>query len=323
MIRTRLCDLLGIEFPIIQGPLGGPWNVSPSLVAAVSKAGGLGSVATTFRSPAEVRREIGEVRELTDKPFAVNHTRRPFNEEAFEATLEERPPVISLALGDPADLERRVHDAGAKFLVQVTTVGQARVAAEAGADAIIAQGSEAGGFSGAVGTITLVPQVVDAVRPIPVIAAGGIADGRGLAAALALGAEGVNVGTRFLASTEAKIPEEWKRAIVSAESEHAVKIDFAEHVVPPSTEGGWGAVPRSLTTPFIETWSGRSHEVAQHADRLRGELDEAMRSGRAHELIPLAGQSAGHIHEVLPAAEIIRRFVEEGEEAVRRLADSL
>jgi nitronate monooxygenase/enoyl-[acyl-carrier protein] reductase II len=168
-------------------------------------------------------------------------------------------------------------------------------------------------FSGAVGTLALVPQVVDAVAPLPVVAAGGIADGRGLAAALALGADGVNVGTRFLTSIEARIAEEWKRAVLAASAEDAVKVDFAEHLVPPPTEGGWLTVPRALRTQFIEKWLGRSHDVASQAAELRNELMTVMRQERMHEYLPLAGQSAGAIADIVPAAEIVRRIVAEAQ----------
>jgi enoyl-[acyl-carrier protein] reductase II len=158
VLRTVLCDLLQIEVPIIQGPIGGPWEVSSQMIAAVSNAGGLGSISATLKTPEQVQRQVAEVRALTDKPFAVNHTRRPFNEEAFRATLAANPPVISFAQGDPKDLVERAHDAGARFMHQVNTVAQARIANEAGADVIIAQGGEAGGFGGSVGTMTLVPR---------------------------------------------------------------------------------------------------------------------------------------------------------------------
>jgi enoyl-[acyl-carrier protein] reductase II len=296
------------------------WEVpgAPRVTSSrVSRTRGLGSVAAALRGPEEVRADIAEVRELTDKPFAVNHTRRPFNNEAFQVTLDERPPVVSLALGEPSDLVERVHDIGSLFIQQVQTVQQGVLAAEAGVDVIIAQGGEGGGFSGMVGTMALVPQVVQAVSPIPVLAAGGIADGRGLAAALVLGAQGINVGTRFLASTEAGISEVWKQAICSAESEDAVKIEFADYVVPALTEGGWQSVPRSLRTPFIDSWNDRKEEASRQADSLRDELRIAMEQGRAHELIPLTGQSAGLIHEILPAAEIVRGFVKEAERALQ------
>src|SRR6266571_4854812 len=144
---------------------------------------------------------------------------------AFTFTLAARPPVIAFALGDPGDLVQRAHDVGSLVIQQVTTVQQAREAAERGVDVIIAQGGEAGGYGGTIATFTLLPQVVDAVRPLPVVAAGGIADGRGLAAALVLGAQGVNLGTRFLASVEAPISADWKQALLAAESEDAIKVE--------------------------------------------------------------------------------------------------
>jgi enoyl-[acyl-carrier protein] reductase II len=305
MLKTRVCGVLGIDVPIVQGPLGGPWRQGTGLAAAVSNAGGLGSVPTTVRTAALVREDVVRLRELTDQPFAVNLTRRPFDPEVLKAVLADPPPVFSFALGEPGELVARVHDAGAVFLQQVTTVEQAVRAAEAGVDVISAQGMESGGFSGQVTAMALVPQVVDAVAPLPVLASGGIADGRGLAAALALGAQGVNIGTRFLACTECEVPDEWKAAIVAAASQDAVKVDFADHIVPAPTEGGYDTVPRSLRTPFVEQWTGRPEAATASADELRAQVMDAMRDGTAHQLIPLTGQTAGMIHDILPAAEII------------------
>ena len=238
-MRTSLSVLLGIEHPVIQASLG-PWS-SVALTAAVSRAGGIGSVGTALLSPGQVVDQIRRTRELTDKPFIVNHTRRPLDEEAFELTLRERPKAVSLALGEPGDLAQRAHDAGCLFINQVHSVEQAVAAVEQGADVIIAQGEEAGGFGGGIGSMALIPQVVDAVAPVPVAAAGGIADGRGLAAALVLGAAGVNVGTRFLAADETEVPEQWKRRIVEARSEDTVRALFAEQVFPPVGSGGYQA----------------------------------------------------------------------------------
>jgi enoyl-[acyl-carrier protein] reductase II len=322
MIRTRLCDLLGIEHPVIQASIG-PWS-SAELVAAVSNAGGLGSVGTALQTAEDLRRQLSRVRELTDRPFAINHTARPFNEEAFVLSLQAGPKLVSFALGDPGDLAKRAHDAGILFMQQVHTVGQAYRAAERGVDVIVAQGSEAGGFGGTVGAMALIPQVVDAVSPIPVVAAGGIADGRGLAAALLLGAQGVNIGTRFLASTEATVPDDWKQKILAADSEDAIKVEFADHVFPrPTREGGYGTRPRVLRTPFVEDWNRRGDEVEAEAERLGAELAAAIRQGRAHELVPFTGQTAGQIHEVLPVGEIVRQMVAGAEEALRKANTSI
>jgi enoyl-[acyl-carrier protein] reductase II len=228
-----------------------------------------------------------------------------------------------VALGEPGDLVKRVHQAGALYLHQVTTVEQAVRAAEAGADVISAQGMESGGFSGGVSTLALVPQVVDAVAPIPVVASGGIAGGRGLAAALLLGAQGINIGTRFLASAECAIPDAWKQRIVRARSEDAVKVEFADLVLPPPSAGGYATVPRSLRTAFVDRWNGHRAEAERQAEALRQQVGTAMRDGNAHELVPLTGQTAGMITEVLPAAEILHRIVAEAETALRSVAPLL
>jgi nitronate monooxygenase/enoyl-[acyl-carrier protein] reductase II len=182
---------------------------------------------------------------------------------------------------------------------------------------IIAQGAEAGGFGGFVSTMALVPQVVDAVSPIPVVAAGGIGEGRGLAAALALGAQGVNVGTRFLAAAESGAPEVFREAIVNARSEDSVKVEFADDLFPPAGEGGYGTRPRVLETPFVEEWNRRLAEAAAEAPRLREELMQAFQESRGHELVPFSGQTAGMIGDVLPAAEIVRQIVDRAESALR------
>src|SRR5258707_728334 len=223
MLRTQLCDVLGIDVPIILAPMGSA--SSAEFAAAASNEGALGSIGSLFRTSAALKRDIDVVRSLTNRNFAVNHIPPTLDADAFAHTLAARPAVISFALGDPGDLVQQAHDAGAKVMLQVTTVAQAIEAAERGVDVIIAQGGEAGGYGGSVSTMALVPQVVDAVAPIPVVAAGGIFDGRGIAAAFMLGAVGVNIGTRFLASREAPIDDVWKQALVAAQSEESGKVD--------------------------------------------------------------------------------------------------
>lgn len=321
MLRTPLCDLLGIEFPVIQAGMG-PFTAA-ELVAAVSNAGGLGSLGASQRPVDDLGRQLALIRTLTDRPFAVNHLVPSLNEEAFALTLEARPPIISLALGDSGDLVKRAHDVDILVIQQVHTVKQARQAAEREVDVIIAQGGEAGGFGGMVAALALVPQVIDAVQPIPVVAAGGIADGRGLAAALVLGAQGVNIGTRFLTSVEAPISAGWKQAILAAESEHAVKVEVWNDIILLPGGGGYGTVPRALRTPFIEEWQQRRNDAKREAERLQGEVITAVQQGRLHEMVPFAGQTAGLIHEILPAGEIVRGIVAEAEEALKRVIQLL
>ena len=203
MLRTPLCEMLNIEHPIIQAGMGE--FTSAELVAAVSNAGGLGSLGCAYRTVDEIANELTRTRDLTKKPFAVNHLILTLDEEALAMTLEFKPAIISTEGGDPGEFVKRVHEAGILSVHQVHTVQQAVQAAELGVDVIIAQGSEAGGHGGTVSALSLIPQVVDAVAPVPVVASGGIADGRGLAAALVIGAQGVNIGTRFLASQEAPV----------------------------------------------------------------------------------------------------------------------
>ena len=317
MLRTPVCDVLGIEVPIMQAAI---WPAtSPELVAAVSEAGGLGSIGSVFESAESIQRQIARVRELTSRPFAVNHVVPLLDQEAFEATLEAEPAVISLALGDPGDLVERVHAAGAKVVHQVHTVAQARRAAELAVDVIIAQGSEAGGqgMSPGVGAMALIPQVVDAAAPIPVLAAGAVADGRGLAAALVLGAQGANVGTRFLASEEASADESWKRTILATESEEVVRFEAWKEIFPPAGEGAYETSPRVMRTSFVEEWQRRPEAARREAERLRDELMSVVRERRVHELVPFTGQTAGMIHDVLPAAEIVGGMFSEAEEALR------
>jgi enoyl-[acyl-carrier protein] reductase II len=316
MLRTPLCDLLGIEHPIILAPMGSA--TSGEFAAAVSNEGGLGGIGSLFRTTAAIKRDIDVVRELTKRHYAVNHIPQLLDAEAFRYTLAARPAVISFALGDPGDLVRQARDAGARVMLQVTTVAQAIQAAERGVDVIIAQGGEAGGYSGNVSTMALVPQVVDAVRPLPVVAAGGIFDGRGLAAALVLGAAGVNLGTRFLASKEAPIPDEWRKAITAARSEDTMKADVLNDISPLPGTAGYSTVLRSLHTPFLDEWSAKRDEARPDRNRLRAHIVSTHQAGRQHETLLTAGQTAGGITEILPVAEIMRRLVAEAEAALSK-----
>lgn len=316
MLSTPFCELLGIEIPLLQAAI---WPAtSPELVAAVGEAGAIGSIGAVFTPADRLVEEIARVRALTDRPFVVNHVVPQLDEEAFAATLEARPAAISFALGRPNDdLVGRAHGAGAKIIHQVHTLDQALAAADLGVDVFIAQGSEAGGqgLAGGPSTMVLVPQIAQALGPVPVLAAGGIADGRGLAAALVLGAAGANVGTRFLASEEASAPAAWKQKVVAARADDCVRFETWSAIMPPTS--GYPVVPRVITTPFVEEWLGRSEEAGLRAGELREQIMGSVREGRPEALTPFTGQTAGLIGEVLPAGEIVRRMAAGACDALR------
>jgi enoyl-[acyl-carrier protein] reductase II len=314
-VRTAFCDLVGVELPLVLAPFG-PWE-QVDLAAAVCNAGALGSVGTAVRPAADLRSQWARLRELTDRPFAINHTGRPFDEEVFDAILEAAPPAVSFHIGVPAERVAQAHAVGARWIQQVGDVRSAYVAAEAGADVLVAQGWEAGGNAGWVSTLVLVPQVVAAVGDVPVLAAGGIADGRGVAAALALGAQGAVLGTRFLASTEMRIPAEWKERIVAADATDTVKVRNGERVLPPITlelPPGPAPAPRALRTPLVDRLESDPASV-DPAD-VGPRLVAAVRANAGHDLLPFTGQSAALIHDIAPAAEIVSRLVRETKAAL-------
>lgn len=264
MLQTPLCARLGIAVPIILAPMG-PDLVTPELAAAVSNAGGLGLISFGGYPPPLLRQRIQRVRELTAKPFGVNVVldpalAHPFaRDEIIQTCLAERVPVLSLAFGDPSPYVGPAHAAGVNVIHQVGSVTDAMTAAWAGVDVVIAQGVEAGGhLSGTVTTFALVPRVVDAVAPTPVAAAGGIADARGVVAALVLGAGGVVIGTRFLATPEAAAHPLYKTKLLAATEAETVRTLLYG--------GGWPDAPhRVLRTPFVEEWLG--HEVRGQEQR--------------------------------------------------------
>lgn len=318
LLRTSFCDLLGIDLPIVQAPIGSATR--PVLAGAVSNAGGLGMLAVTWRDPDTVRRMVRETRELTERPFGANLVLRWPPEERLELCLEEGVEVISLAWGDPGPYVESVHSAGARLLHAVGSADESRTAADAGADVIVAQGWEAGGHvRGGVGTLPLVPRVVEAVHPRPVLAAGGIADGRGLVAVLALGAAGVMMGTRFLASEEADVHPDYRDAVLrAAETDTAYGQVFdigwpdAPHrVLQNSTVAGWeAAIP-----PAAGARPGEADVVASDPDGrpVVPYSDVIPLSGTVGEVEALAlymGQSAGLVGRIQPAGEIVARWAE-------------
>ena len=317
MIRTPVCDLLDIEHPIALGGMGSA--TSPALVAAVSRAGGLGALGCHYLTPEQIRERTAAIRQETNKPFGLNFLVFDMHEDAFAAALALRPAVMQFAWARPdQDLKRlfdRAHDAGSKITHMAGTVPEAERAAKAGADVIIAQGTEGGGHVGWMASLPLIPMVVDAVQPIPVLAAGGFADGRGLVAALSLGADGILLGTRFLATVESPLHPNFKQAIVDSDG-HDTQLseipDIAAGQVWP------GAMTRSRRNKFVERWSGREWALRQNRAEAIARLRAARDAGDIDEGPLSMGQDAGLIHDIPPAAEIVRRIAQEADEILSR-----
>jgi NAD(P)H-dependent flavin oxidoreductase YrpB (nitropropane dioxygenase family) len=316
VLRTRICELLGIEHPIVLGGMG--TGTSPDLVAAVSAAGGLGVLGATRQNPEELARDAAAIRAATTRPFGLNlllFMERPGQYEAF---LAARPRVISTAWAaleqDLGGYVARAHAVGALAMHMISTVAEATAAARAGVDVIVAQGTEGGGHIGLMGTMPLVPMVVSAVAPIPVLAAGGVADGRGLAAALALGADGVLLGTRFLATDESPIAKGFKQAILDSDGHDTLVTD-----IPDVASGNtWpGAYVRVRRNRFIEEWMGRDNELRRRRVEVSAQLREAAQAGDPDRGAVMIGQTAGLIDRVEPAAELVRRISRDAEAILR------
>jgi NAD(P)H-dependent flavin oxidoreductase YrpB (nitropropane dioxygenase family) len=302
-LTTPVCDVLGIEVPILQA--GMATYTSAELVAAVSNAGGLGIIGGLGRNRDDLRDEIRRVRALTSKPFGVNHVVCLIDDQCVELTLAQRVPVISLSWGRAAELTARAHDAGLKVIHQVTTPEEAGGIAADGADVIVAQGSEGGGHVGtSMSTMAIVPQTVDIVKPVPVIATGGIGDGRGLAAALMLGAQGVMIGTRFLATIECHGRGHSKDVLLNSLGSQTIASKLYDDLLGVM----WpGSVVRAIRNPILDEWARQPGEWARVADELRPDLQAAVANGD----FVLAGESVGLVHEILPAGELVMKIVAE------------
>ena len=315
MITTPLCTLLGIERPILNASMAG--TATGQLAAAVSEAGGFGMIGGTNPGGASwLREQIRIARSLTSRPFGVGFISSfPETAELARVALDAGVAAINHSFADPTPFVDATHTAGAKLFVQVQTLALAIRAAEAGADVIIAQGGEAGGHAGAIGTFALLPAVVDAVAPVPVVAAGGIADGRGLAAALLLGAQGAWMGTRFVASHEWGGGSWEQDAVLAATSDDTVQTRLydlvAERPFPRENPD------RMLRNAFIDRWNDREEEIPAHREELQAEI--AAGSERADLAVAgiSAGVSSGLIASKQPAGEIVRSIVEDAEALLR------
>ncbi len=316
MLRTRLCDLLNIEIPILNAPMGGG-AANGELAAAVSAAGGLGLIGGMALGRDWLRSQIRLVRERTERPFGVGFISHwlPDFPGLYEVALEERAPVIAHSFADPAPYMEQARAIGATVICQVRGVEEARQAARAGVDLIVAQGGEAGGHTGTLATLPLVPQIVDAVAPLPVIAAGGIADGRGLAAALLLGAEGIWLGTALLAAAESGVSPNRRRRVLAAESADTVYtsvFDIADGRAWPA-----GVAGRVVRNRFSERWHGHEEDLREHRQEAQQALVAAWQADDPEVAAVWAGEAAGLVHRVEPAGEIVRRIASQAEQVLR------
>jgi NAD(P)H-dependent flavin oxidoreductase YrpB (nitropropane dioxygenase family) len=322
MITTPLCRALGVEVPIWNAGMGGGL-AGPELAAAVSNAGGLGVLGMGGLPTPAIRESIRRLRTLTDRPFGVNLIMPLMDDEAVACCLEERVPVLVLFWGDPTPYVEDAHRAGTVLLVQCGSVEEARLTAAAGADAVMVQGVEAGGHvRGTTALSILLPAAVEAVEPLPVVAAGGIATGRGVAAALELGAQAVSLGTRFLCSEESQAAQGYKQRIVAASAEDTVHTklfdvgwpDAAHRVLRNTAVSEWeaaGSPPpgkRPGEGDVIGTMpvAGQSVDLPRYGvfmplEGFEGDLDQA---------VLYSGQSCALVDDVLPAAQIVHDLVE-------------
>ena len=304
MIKTKICELLDIEYPIFQG--GMAWIADADLAAAVSNAGGLGIISAMNADAAWLKGQIDKARTLTSKPFGVNiMLMSPFADEVAKLVAAEKIKVVTTGAGDPSKYMDMWNEAGVKVIPVVASVAMAKLAEKNGAVAVIAEGGESGGHIGELTTMTLVPQVKDAVS-IPVIAAGGIGDGRGVAATFMLGAEGVQLGTRFLVAKECNVHENYKKKVLAARDRDTM-----------TTGKRLGHPVRSLRNPYTREFFKREYDSSISNEELelfgRGALRKAAVEGNEKEGCFLAGQISGMINREQTAKEMIEEIFAEAE----------
>ncbi len=318
-IRTALTEKFGLEYPIVSAPMGAV--AGGRLAAAVSNAGALGLVGGGYGDPDWMRTELSLARDGTARRWGVGLITWHATQEAVELALSYEPHAFMLSFGDPGPFVPAIKEAGCALICQVQDVEDARAAKAAGADIVIAQGTEAGGHGADRSTLPLVPAVVDAVAPTPVLAAGGIVDGRGLAAALMLGARGALMGTRFYAATEALGHPRAKERIVAAsggDTRRTRIFDIVrEHAWPEPYTG------RAIRNPFMDRWDGREDDLGAALDEEIPGFQAAVRDGDVDTAMVWAGEAVGLISDVAPAAELVRRIGAEAEACLRQGSELL
>jgi nitronate monooxygenase len=316
MITTALTEMFGLTHPIVLGPMGGV--AGGRLAAAVSNAGGLGLVGGGYGDPAWLRTELTHVAEHTTRAWGVGLITWSIDRTVLDLALKYHPAAFVLSFGDPRPYAPAIKSTGCRLICQVQDLEGARLAREAKADIIVAQGTEAGGHAGTRATLPLVPAVVDAVTPTPVVAAGGIADGRGLAAALMLGAHGVLMGTRFYASAEALGRDEAKQRIVTAHGSETARtrvFDIIRGYEWPAAYHG-----RALHNRFMERWHGRESELASGLQAEHTTYQAAVRGGDLDTAVVWAGEAVDLIKSVEGAAALVEQISAQAEAQLRRRA---
>lgn len=312
-MKNRICQLLNIKYPLIQG--GMAWVATAELAAAVSNGGGLGLIAAGGAPADVVREQIRKCRTLTDKPFGVNvMLMSPFAEEVMQVVIEEKPAAVATGAGNPAKYMEALKTAGIKIIPVIASVAMAQKMEKLGADAVVAEGTEAGGHIGEITTMCLTPQICDAVS-IPVVCAGGVADVRGAAAAFALGAEGIQVGTRFICSDECIAHENYKNAVLGAKDRDAV-------VTGRSTGAPVRALKNKLTREYerLEKSNASKEEIEELGV---GGLRRAFAEGDVQTGSLMAGQSAAMVNKIEPCADIIKSYFENVDVILSKIKDNM
>ena len=321
-METDFTRLLGIDHPLVCAGMGSGTS-DGNLAGRVSEAGALGVIGASWLSPDEVDELVVNARQITSNPIGINLLLFG-NEDLLAAVLKAKPAVLSTAWArddqDLGSIFAKAHESGAKVMHMVPTLKDAERAADAGADVIVAQGTEGGGHVGLMCTTVIVRQVVKAVAPLPVLAAGGLADGAGLAAAIALGAQGALMGTRFTATNECPLPQFFKDAIVASDGSDTVLTTIPDTLSGRDWPGAWSRVAR---TTFVEDWTGREPELRRRRSEVRARLNQAWETDQPDYWNWWWGQSAGLIDSVLPAGELVRRIMTEAEDSLHRLSSSL
>jgi nitronate monooxygenase len=315
MLKTRLTDLFGLRYPIVSAPMAN--HSGGTLAGAVSKAGGLGTFGGVNPRGAEwVHEQAGIARSRSEATFGVGFITAFIRGPEFEAALEERVPVIIFSFGDPSAWLERAKAAGTRTICQVQTLDGARRAIELGADAIVAQGNEAGGHSGYLNTLPIVSMVLDLAPAVPVLAAGGIASGRALAAVLAAGADGAMLGTPFMATPECiEVADERKALILESNGEDTVHTQIYDFMSgAPWPEGVGGRVRRNV---FMREWEGRERELRQRRDEVLPRLREGQERKDAEIESVWMSQGAGLVTSIRPAADVMRSICDEAERLLR------